>query len=163
MPRKYTLEKRIAQFWRKVDMSAGPDACWLWTGARDAKGYGNFWWKSRTTHAARVACEIANGPISPGMEACHLCDNPPCVNHAHLFVGTHAENVADMIAKGRKNTSDQRGEKNGNAKLTQADADNIRELYATGQYSQTQLAKQFGVVQGTIWKVITYFHWKPPA
>lgn len=82
--------------------------CWVWNGTRNKHGYGvkqtrieRGRWRTRLTH--RLAYEWANGPIPKGMSICHHCDNPPCCNPAHLFIGTHKDNVHDAIRKGRAN------------------------------------------------------------
>jgi hypothetical protein len=98
-----TTEER---FWAKVDRSGGPDACWLWTAGtfRLRNGYGKFGADpaaSRTVYAHRFAYELSHGPIPPGLLVCHHCDNPPCCNPAHLFLGTIADNMRDMSDKGR--------------------------------------------------------------
>ena len=103
---KKTWQER---FWAKVDRSGGPDACWIWTGGRKGRGYGEFYKDHRLLGAHRVAWELAIGPIPNGLDCLHSCDNPPCCNPAHLFLGTQADNNADMVAKGR----DARGDKNG--------------------------------------------------
>lgn len=95
----------LTRFWAKVDRSAGPDGCWPWTGSSKPGGYGRI----RLTGAARgmrrathLSIEIETGlPFPKGKLACHHCDNPSCVNPAHLFLGSHADNVADKEAKGR--------------------------------------------------------------
>lgn len=99
------------RFWRQVDRSAGPDACWLWLGARDAREYGRIAVGSkrdgamRSTPAHRVAFTLDGGALADGQVACHRCDNPPCCNPAHIFAGTQADNLADMRAKGRAPSS----------------------------------------------------------
>jgi len=101
-----SLERR---FWSKVDRSGGPDACWPWTAARfGPESYGAFWKAGKGTNegAHRRAWEAANGPIPDDLCVLHRCDNRPCCNPAHLFLGTYLDNVRDMIAKGRDSRGD---------------------------------------------------------
>lgn len=81
-----------------IKMESG---CWEWSGTRNSGGYGDIRVDCRTTKAHRYSWEIHNGPIPAGMLVCHKCDNPPCVNPSHLFLGTARDNVNDMIKKGR--------------------------------------------------------------
>lgn len=85
---------------------AGPDDCWLWTGSRNrsrdgSPSYGRIFFDGKTRKAHRVAYELAHGPIPYGLFACHKCDNPRCVNPAHIFLGTAFDNVEDRRSKGR--------------------------------------------------------------
>lgn len=78
-----------------------PEACFEWELARDKDGYGVVRRNGRTRRAHREMWEQVHGPIPEGMVLLHSCDNPPCIRLSHLSLGTQAENVADMVAKGR--------------------------------------------------------------
>jgi hypothetical protein len=86
-----------ARFWAKATRGG----CWLWQGYRDRDGYGHHHYNGRRWRAHRLAWTLARGPIPGGLYVCHRCDNPPCVNPAHLELGTQKENIGDCLAKGR--------------------------------------------------------------
>lgn len=115
----------IVDFWDRADRSGGPDACWPWQGVRRPHGYGQF---GRNGHAHRHAYELAVESIPPGLVVMHTCDNPPCINPAHLRLGTLMDNWDDMRAKQRHYVpTARRGSENQNAKLTEDDVRLIRQ------------------------------------
>lgn len=93
----------VTRFWRHVIKSADSNGCWTWDGAKHQPfGYGMFGTTRRKTVGAhRFSYEVHFGPIPEGLQVCHRCDNPPCVRPDHLFLGTQADNIHDMIRKGR--------------------------------------------------------------
>jgi hypothetical protein len=137
------------KFWSRVDVR-GPSKCWEWTGPTDPKGYGRL---GAGKLAHRIAWVEANGPIPPlpagqrTWAVMHTCDNPPCVNPAHLVLGTIKENNQDMARKGRWGERKLPvGEDHGNAKLTDEQVIAIRQ----STQSNTELAELYGVTNGTI-------------
>ena len=102
----------IERFFQKVDKSGNLDfpECWLWTGGKTSKGYGSFsYYQGRSAIGAHVSSHLFHlGEIPNGMRVCHSCDNPPCVNPEHLFLGTNSDNMKDMFSKGRNGSSSRR-------------------------------------------------------
>lgn len=141
-------------FWQRVDRR-GPTECWEWTAGRFTRrgGYGRFMWKGRPLKAHRVAFELVNGRPALG-EVAHSCDNPPCCNPAHLRDATHAENMADMAARGRS----ARGERNGHTRLTPADIYAIRARVASGE-THRAVASDYGVIRQTVSLIVKGDRW----
>lgn len=141
----------VERFHQKYEMDKS--GCWLWTGGTrpNSKGvpYPRHWNDDRKSIGAhRFSFELVHGAIPKGMYVCHKCDTPLCVNPDHLFVGTHHDNMRDMVQKKRSFTA--RGEnKKGTAKLTNQQAKEIREI----NLSQTKIALLFGVSQTTISRI----------
>lgn len=141
------------KFWEKVDKGETAAACWLWLGGVNQRGYG-FCGHSQKAH--RVAWELFNGPIPKGMSICHKCDVRNCVNPSHLFIGTHADNNHDMIAKGR--AVNLNGESHALAGLTEKQVIDIRKRAFRGSYSA--LSREFGVSVQHIHRIVHGKAWK---
>lgn len=142
----------LRRFWSRVRKG---DGCWIWLGKPTPKGYGIISVDKRHAYAHRFAFALHNGPIPDGLDVLHSCDNPLCVNPEHLFLGTHVDNMADMVAKGRN----PRGERMGNTRLSDADARRIRELHRRG-LKPKQLGAIFGVAPPVIGNIVARRTWK---
>ena len=134
----------IARF-QKFVPRASPTDCWEWRGTRNNKGYGKFWLNGRTDLAHRVSYRIHNGEIPAGLMVRHTCDNPPCVNPAHLLVGTRKDNAQDALERDRY----LRGVDNFQAKLTEGQVRDIRRSWDAGE-TQVSMARRFGVSRAAI-------------
>lgn len=153
------------RFWRFVDKGNTPDGCWLWMGAIDNGGYGVFSPGTQAPqgrHASRFSWFLANGEIPTGMLVCHHCDNRRCVNPAHLFLGTYADNNRDASRKGRHpsqvNHGCHAGIANGRARLTPEQVLEIRRRYMPRLGGK--LAREFGVQPTTIVHIVHRMIWK---
>lgn len=145
----------IDKFYSRIEFRDNSD-CWWWTGPKTPSGYGCFAPKHKVMYSThRLAWEINKGPIPTGMHICHICDNPPCVNPDHLFIGTNQDNVNDRVAKGRQ----QRGQSHGQSILTEDHITQIRALVHYG-VKQTTLARMFGVKRSTVNEAVLYHTWR---
>lgn len=153
-PHPMTMNERFCFF-----IQYSLEGCWLWTGNKQPSGYGIFdlvvpYTRSsrQRIRAHRLSFLIFNGLIPDGLNVLHRCDNPPCVNPDHLFLGTHADNSHDRDAKGRT----ARGERSGMAKLTEQQVCEIRAKYQWHKRGNSKaLAAEYGVTQGTILTVVS--------
>lgn len=127
--------------------------CWLWTGARARFGYGSFYFNRRCSVAHRVSWIIAGRDIPEGLQLCHRCDVPSCVNPEHLFLGTQAENTQDCFSKGRRNEA--RGERKPQAKLSDDEALAI----FRDPRPQIELSRVFGVSKSVVGHIKTGRGW----
>lgn len=140
--------------------------CLEWQGFRDRDGYGMVGtvevrdgknhYQSRRTH--RVAWVAFVGPIPEGMQVCHHCDNPCCIEVTHLFLGTPKDNNHDMIAKGRQVPP--RGELAGSSKLTKHEVISIRVMHTSGKFTQRDIAACYSVGFKAINKIVHRQRWK---
>ncbi len=143
-----TLRERLEH----IGWTVTAAGCWEWNGARDSRrGYGQCSTGDKRRHsdlAHRLSFRAFKGDIPAGMFVCHRCDNPPCINPDHLFIGTPSDNRQDMLTKGRGNFA--RGERHGQSVLSDAQVANVRFEYARGGVSYQALATQFGVSKSCI-------------
>lgn len=138
-PRR-SVEERFNAYVQKAEK------CWLWTGPRNQSGYGLFWVNGKLMLAHRYSWESVHGPIPEGMGVLHSCDTPPCVNpYECLFLGTGADNSADMVAKSRQAVGVQIPQ----AKLTDDAVRDIRRRLAVNE-SEYAIADSYGVSRGAI-------------
>ena len=128
--------KQAQKFWSNVDRGS-KNNCWKWIGGYSGNGYGKVTINKRQYRAPRAAYELTYGPIPEGLQVLHECDNPQCVNPAHLRLGTHADNMADKMAKGRHGGVSHR--------LTAVERELLLSKHEQGGYTVAQLAQEFGV------------------
>ncbi len=129
--------------------------CWEWSGHRQKQGYGTFSIDGEMVLAHRAAWVLTVGKIPEGMNVLHSCDNPPCVNVDHLFLGTQKDNIQDMISKGRDKLI---GEKSSRTDLTEDDVRVIKKLLSVGRPHKA-ISSLFGVGVAAIGHISTGHTW----
>lgn len=151
-----SLEERL----HRIGWKATTAGCWEWAGYVDENGYGMMFDPTigRTDYLNRIAFRFWNGPISDGLHVRHRCDNPPCMNPAHLELGSHDDNMRDMVERGRS----PRGNRNGRAKVTEAQVRAIRQRASSGE-THAALASEFGLSRPAISFIVTRRNWQHVA
>jgi len=148
------------RFWAKVDKTEG---CWNWTAGLNTRGYGTFKLYGKTVSSHRLSYVIHH-PLSIDLWehreicVCHRCDNPKCVNPAHLFLGSIVDNNNDRDIKGRG--FHPKGEQHGRAILTETQVREIRGRYSAGGITQLKLGVEYGISRSVIRNIINYKAWK---
>jgi len=147
--------KDVARFFDKVKITKH---CWLWIASKNKKGYGGFDFKGKQILAHRFSYELFVGAIEPGKQILHRreCGNPSCVNPNHLYMGTHTDNVRDMIIWGNVAM----GTRSGRAKLTEEDVLSIRRIHEDKQLTYKNTANLFGITAFHVGQIVLRHYWK---
>lgn len=147
------------RFWSKVNIKSNKE-CWDWRAYIKPTGYGQFTvHHGKYVNASRIAYILTHGEISDSLEVCHSCDNPKCVNPRHLFLGSHKDNMQDMVNKGRgKLPPTLYGKYNSSSKLSKSKVKKIFEMKDKGK-SLRYIGNKFGVTKQAIWSIIHKKNW----
>ena len=150
-----TVKNTEARYWSLVD-KRGPNECWVWRGYRHKQGYGRFKWRGQNRLAHRLSVQFTTGKEIPWqVHALHRCDNPPCVNPEHIFLGNHRANMADMRRKGRH----AHGERSGLAVLTEKEVKRLRVIGASKLLTHSEMALIFGIDKSNVTRVLNRQNW----
>jgi hypothetical protein len=153
---KGTSEER---FWNFIKRGKKDD-CWGWVGGKTKDGYGHFSVNKKSVLSHRFSYELHFGKIIDDMSVLHRCDNPPCCNPEHLFLGTQKDNMQDCKKKGRIYVPDICGEQNGRSKLSYNKVNKIREIFLSKEYSQRKIAEKFNISFQSVWSICHGKIWK---
>lgn len=166
---KHVGPSHVISFKNKIKLGDGE--CWEWKASKFRDGYGQFGYKSKNWRAHRFAYMLSYGDFPIDLCVCHKCDNPPCVNPAHLFLGTNADNIRDRHNKGRDgkpigennwahaHPEHFQGERNASSKLKVADILEIRKLRVDG-HSFEEISIKFGIARSAVHNIVTRRRWK---
>lgn len=136
-----------------------PEAgCWLWERSTNRRGYGSFYFEGAHFKAHRASYQAFVSPIADDKCVLHKCDTPSCVNPSHLFIGTNLDNVQDRTKKGRGVLPDNKGERNGMAKLTSEVVNEIRRRHHAGE-TKTHISKLFGISRQHVSDLVSGKKW----
>lgn len=153
----------MERFWYKVKKS---EDCWEWQAARMSSGYGMMRLNGVSTGAHRISWMLHYGDIPKGVCVCHKCDNRLCVRPDHLFLGTQADNIRDMMNKGRiargkqLNHPNQKGDKNHNAVVTEKQVRHVLLMYYKENKKQAEISRIVGLTYANVWAIVHRKSWK---
>lgn len=149
--------KDVERLWSRIAI-AGDNDCWLWMAGCDDSGYGTIGVIKKKYKAHRMVYHVTYGALRDDLNVLHTCDTPRCCNPAHLFLGTQADNVQDMVRKNRQ----PKGEQSGKHKLTWAQVREIRARHSQGIVGTRTLAKEYGLNRSSIMAIIHRTAWIEP-
>ncbi len=155
-------QKQLDRFWSKVN-KLSDDECWEWKSYTDGK-YGGFYANGKQHKAHRISWILENGPIpnigpnGKRMCVCHTCDNPPCVNPNHLFLGTDSDNAIDRNQKGRQHIVQLNGDQNPNSPLNPEIVKQAEEMLKEGS-KDVDISKKLGINGKSVWRIKNKKHW----
>lgn len=133
-----------------------PSGCWEWTLNKDKAGYGMMTYRQDPIRCHRASYLAFKGPINDNLCVCHTCDNKLCFNPEHLFLGSNADNTADMISKKRQAC----GSRCGTSKLNEDQIIEMRTLYSTGNFTQKELGEKFGIHHHKVYEIVNKRTWR---
>lgn len=161
LTKRRSLTDLRERLWANVTRGEG-DGCWLWTASTNNHGYGTMSFRCKSHYVHRLSWMLHHdGRLPPkGLNVLHRCDNPPCVNPDHLFLGTHKDNMRDCIEKGRfVCAKPQRGSAAKVSKLTESQVGEIRQRYSAGRVTSRNLGREYGVDKTTILHIVHRRSW----